>query len=292
MNRTKLEMSKRRIAFFGEIQSYTHLAAQAKFGKECTYVPTSSIDEVFNLVERDEVELGVIPIENSIGGSVTAALDRFVDFKKSPVKIQGEIQHRIEHHLLMRKRTRLGNIKVVSGHPQALAQCEAFLRKHIPAAFRLEAPSTGHAVHFLIFKLRETFGARWKLSERAAIGPKKLGMEHKLKTYRIPQKKENTTRFLIIGHGEPRRGRHNRTSILFGLRHKPGALYDALQAFKRYKVNLTKIQSRPDKHRAWEYLFFVDLEGHTSERKIKKALALVKRHTVDFQLLGSYSVAR
>jgi len=127
---------------------------------------------------------------------------------------------------------------------------------------------------------------------RAAIGRRELAQEHRLQAVPIPEERENKTRFLVLGLGEPRRGRRNKTSILFALKDKPGALHDALVPFKKNRINLTKIESRPSKRKAWEYLFFIDLEGHVSEPRVKRALAALKASTSRYRVLGSYPLGK
>ncbi len=276
------------IAYLGPTMTYTHMAAAARFGQHCRYVDASTVDEIFHLVEREKVDYGVVPIENSIGGAVTHTLDRFVEFKKSPVRIQGELHLSIKHHLLFRKGTQPKNIRVIVSHPQAFAQCDEWLHIHFPRAERIEAPSTGYAVHYLIFKS----WSKWKLNKRAAIGPKSLAKEHSLRAIRIPQEHENTTRFLILGLGDPKPGRNNKTSIMFSLRDKAGALHDALMPFKRNKVSLTKIESRPSGRKAWEYLFFIDVLGHKNKTSVKCAIQGLSKVASTLQILGSYPSAK
>ena len=128
-------------------------------------------------------------------------------------------------------------------------------------------------------------------SRRAAIARAELGKARRLQVVSIPEQFENKTRFLILGLGEPRRGRRNKTSILFALKDRPGALYDALTPFKRERINLTKIESRPSKKKAWEYFFFIDLEGHESEPRVKRALKALERSTSLLRVLGSYPIS-
>ena len=128
--------------------------------------------------------------------------------------------------------------------------------------------------------------------ERAAIARMELARERKLRAILIPQERDNKTRFLVLGLGEPKRAQRSKTSILFSVKDRPGALHDALLAFKRERINMTKIESRPSKRKAWEYLFFIDIEGHESELRVKRALAALQRSTSLLRVLGSYPVAR
>ncbi len=275
------------IAYLGPENTNTHMAAQDKFGRRSRYVHAPTVEDVFRLVEREEATYGVVPIENSLEGAVTHTLDRFIDFKHSPVKIHGEIQRPIHHSLILHEDTPLGQIAVVISHPQALSQCHAWLQRHLSRAYRWETDSTAQAVDYVV----NSSAGSWALRERAAIARKEL-VRPGLRAIPIPEERENKTRFLILGLREPRRSRRSKTSLLFALKDKPGALHDALVPFKKNKINLTKIESRPSKRKAWEYLFFIDVEGHQSEPRVKKALAALARSTSLLRVLGSYPVAR
>ena len=269
------------IAYLGPENTNTHHAAQARFGRRCRYLHAPTVDDVFHLVERREADYGVVPIENSLEGAVTRTLDRFIDFVDTPVKIQGEIQQPIRHYLITAPGVKLGRVKLVFSHPQALAQCHRWLAQHLPRAALKETNSTADAV---------THVAQHR-AVRAAIGRLELAKEHGMVATAISDQRENTTRFLILGFGEPRRGRRNKTSILCALKDTPGALHDALVPFKKNRINLTKIESRPSKRKAWEYLFFIDVEGHESEPRVKRALQALKSSTSLLRILGSYPLS-
>ena len=272
------------IAYLGPEHTNTHVAAQKRFGRRARYVHAPTIDDVFHFVERRQTDYGVVPIENSLEGAVTHTLDRFIDFVHTPVKIQGEVEQPIRHALMMHPGRPLSRIRVVYSHPQALAQCHRWLTQHLPYASRRETNSTADAVWHLVHDKNR--------AARAAIGRVELAQGHRLRAIRIPEERDNKTRFLVIGLTEPRRGRRNKTSILFALKDRPGALHDALVPFKRNHINLTKIESRPSRRKAWEYLFFIDVEGHESEPRVKRALQALKRSTSLLRVLGSYPVAR
>ncbi len=272
------------IAYLGPEHTNTHLAALKRFGRRGKYVHAPTVEDVFRLVERRNADYGVVPIENSLEGAVTHTLDRFIDFVDTPVKIHGEIEIPIQHYLIKSPSLEMANVKEVCSHPQALAQCAAWLSRRLPHAARLEMASTADAV----ISLRAgDNGLR-----RAAIGRKELAEQYRLPAIPITETRENKTRFLILGLGEPRKGKRNKTSILFALKDRPGALHDALVVFKRNRINLTKIESRPSKRKAWEYLFFIDLEGHASEPRVKRALTALQRSTSMLRVLGSYPLAR
>ena len=275
------------VAYLGPEKTNTHEAAITRFGKRgVKYIHAPTIDDVFHLVERRVTDYGVVPVENSLEGAVTHTLDRFIDFIDTPVRIQGEIQRPIQHYLIMKREWRLTDIKTVYSHSQALAQCRRWLSQHLPYAIKREVESTARAV-WLIFH-------RYPNSSVAAIGRRRRwsGKGHNAKAIAIPLEWENKTRFLILGRGDAERRRRNKTSILFILKDKPGALHDALVPFKRHRLNLTKIESRPSKKKAWEYLFFIDVEGHESDLRMKRALRALKKRTTYFKVLGSYPVTR
>ncbi len=277
------------IAYLGPENTNTHSAAQARFGKPSQYVHAPTVEEVFHLVERRRARYGVVPIENSLEGAVTHTLDRFIDFQDSPARIHGEIELPIAHYLILGPGVSLRKVRVVYSHPQALAQCRRWLEKKLPGVHLSETNSTAEAVERLITPEPTPF---WGPKERAAIGRKELAAQFKLRSIPIPEERENRTRFLIIGLGEPPRGRHNKTSILFALKDLPGALHDALVPFKHNRINLTKIESRPSKRKAWEYLFFIDVEGHASEPRVMRALQALEASTSFLRVLGSYPMAK
>ncbi|MBI4343668.1 MAG: prephenate dehydratase [Candidatus Omnitrophica bacterium] len=274
------------IAYLGPEHTNTHLAARTRFGRGSRYVHAPTVEDVFRLVEREEADRGVVPIENSLEGAVTHTLDRFIDFKHSPVQIQGEIEQPIQHYLITYPRVKISEIRMVFSHPQALAQCRRWLQRHLPRVALRETNSTAEAVE-LLTELPSP-GAP-KPRARAAIGRKEVGRG--MQTISIPNERENKTRFLVIGLGEPPKGRRHKTSILVSLKDRPGALHDMLMPFKRERINLTKIESRPSKQKAWEYLFFMDFEGHESEPRVRRALRALKRSTSLLRVLGSYPSA-
>jgi chorismate mutase/prephenate dehydratase len=297
------------IAYLGPEHTNTHLAALKRFGRRSRYVHAPTVDDVFYLVERQQADAGVVPVENSLEGAVTHTLDRFIDFKLSPVQIHGEMEMRIRHSLIVHRRASLRTVRVVYSHPQALAQCRRWLDAYLPHAARQETNSTAEAVEKLLQQHGATLMSRLpsrgsaghaplfftdyvRPSRRAAIARAELGRARRLQVVPIPQQFENKTRFLILGLGEAPRGRRNKTAMLFALKDRPGALYDALTPFKRERINLTKIESRPSKQKAWEYYFFIDLEGHVSEPRLKHALERLTRRAVFVKILGSYPVGR
>lgn len=273
------------ITYLGPEHTNTHVAARKRFGPRARYVHAPTVEDIFRRVEREEADYGVVPIENSLEGAVAHTLDRFIDFKRSPVTIQGEIERPIQHFLVLHRGAHTSGVSVVYSHPQALAQCHPWLARHLPYAKLRETDSTADAVWYVLHdKHRAT---------RAAIGRAELASKHRaLRALPIPENRENKTRFLVLGLGGARRGRCNKTSILFALKDKPGALHDALVPFKRHRINLTKIESRPSKRKAWEYLFFIDFEGHMDEPRVTRALKALETSTTLLKVLGSYPIGR
>jgi len=278
------------IAYLGPEHTNTHLAARKRFGRRAKYVHAPTVEDVFRLVEREEADAGVVPVENSLEGAVTHTLDRFIDFRRSPVNIVGEMEFPIQHYLITNPGVELRMIGIVYSHPQALGQCRKWLQAHLPNLRGLvELSSTAEAVERVV-SLKEENPLAAKGS--AAIGSCEGARKHQLKTLPIPDSREDKTRFLIISLSKPRRTKRNKTSVLFALKDRPGALYDALTPFKRERINLTKIESRPSKKRAWEYCFFIDLEGHVAEPRVKRALARLESDVEFCNILGSYPVTR
>ena len=280
------------IAYLGPEHTNTHVAALAKFGRRSRYVHAPTVDDVFHLVEREQVVYGIVPIENSLEGAVTHTLDRFIEFKRTPVNIVGEVESHIQHYLITQPNVKLSEIQAVYSHPQALAQCRKWLEAHLPKHIRLfETNSTSDAVNAVAVRV-DPARVTQPLKNLAAIGRKEAAKKFGFRAMPIQDERENKTRFLILGLVEPRRGTRNKTSILFALKDRPGALYDALTPFKRERINLTKIESRPSKKKAWEYYFFIDLEGHKSEPRVKRALKALSGSTLSLRVLGSYPVTR
>lgn len=280
---------KRTVAYLGPANTHTHAAARSAFGRGYTYAHEPTVEDVFKAVERRQAVYGVVPVENSLEGSVTHTLDRFIEFLESPVEVHGEVDQLVAHYLITRPGVPREAIRVVYSHPQALGQCRRWLRDHLPGAACQETGSTSEAVARLLAK--DPF---WKPAERAAIARRELAVEHRLRAAPIPLDRENRTRFLILGLGRrtPRRGRACKTSLLFSLKDRAGALHDALLPFKRHRINLTKIESRPSKQRAWEYYFFVDVEGDREAPVVAKALRELERQCPYLKVLGSYPISR
>ncbi len=277
------------IAYLGPEKTNTHFAARKKFGPKAKYLHVPTVEDVFEKILGEEVSFGVVPVENSLEGTVAHTLDQFSEFPE--VRIYGEIEIPIEHCLVTRRGTRIDNVRAIFSHPQALAQCREWLRKNIPKANLFEASSTAQALSELVPSLRPRAFRKFRVLDPkvcAAIGRREIAHEYRLEATRIPIRRENRTRFLIVSRKSPRRGKRGKTSIMFALKDRPGALHDVLVPFKKTGINLTKIESRPSKRRAWEYVFFVDCEGYESDPKVRKAIEALRRRTSECRVLGSY----
>jgi chorismate mutase / prephenate dehydratase len=265
-----------RVAFLGPEGTYSHLAARRQFGAAATLVPLVTIGAVFTAVERGEVELGVVPVENTTEGVVTRTLDAFVD---SEVAICGEVVQRIVHNLLSQT-GELDDVRRVASIGQVLAQCRIWLERHLPAAERIETASSAAAAALA----REDAGV-------AAIGSALAGTANGLATIEagIEDRRDNTTRFLLLGRVEPRPSGRDLTSAVFTVRKaQSGALHQLLEPFARHGVNLTSIQSRPMPGKPFEYLFFLDMEGHRSDAAVTRALADAAAVAYSHRVLGSF----
>jgi chorismate mutase / prephenate dehydratase len=263
------------VAFLGPHATFSHLAAQSYFGTSTGFIPQGSIFHVFDEVEKGKVQWGVVPVENSFEGSVNLTLDRLI---LTPLKIRAEIFLRISHCLLAPGK-RMDRIKRVYSVPQALAQCQGWLRTNLPQCALAEAESTAAAARIV----RED-------RDGAAIGSRLAAATYGLNILSagIEDNPSNTTRFLVMGEGETKMTGTDKTSIIFGTPHVPGALYHALEPFVARRINLMKIESYPLKERLWEYLFFVDFSGHVDDPEIKKSMNALRGKTSFLKILGSY----
>jgi len=269
------------VAHFGQATTFTHQAARIKFGASVDYVPCETIGDVFESVQKGQTDYGVVPIENSTEGAVTHTLDEFVP---TSLKICAEIYLPIVHHLMARHAPRLASdiykgIRRVVSHPQVLGQCRNWLHAKMPGVEIVPATSTARAAEMAVQDRRV-----------AAIGSI-LAAEHyhlQVLASDIQDLSGNMTRFLVIGKSYGHATGDDKTSVFFAIKHKAGALHDALGSLKKYRLNMTKIESRPNKLKAWEYLFFVDIEGHVEEQRVRNALRALARHCTLMTVLGAY----
>ena len=266
-----------KIAYLGPEFTFTHLASMKKFGSSVGYTSCATITDVFTEVEKARADYGVVPIENSIDGAITHTQDMFID---SELKICSEVYLEISHNLLS-KETDKKRIKKVYSKSQVFAQCRLWLESNLPAVELVEVSSTAKAAE-IVSKERSS----------ACIASELAAKKYNLNIIApsIEDSVHNVTRFLVIGKMEAKPTKKDKTSIMFSVKDRSGALHDILVPFKRHGINMTKIESRPSKVRAWEYYFFVDLEGHYHDPKVAKALKELKRSSTFLKILGSYPI--
>lgn len=264
-----------RVACLGPLATFTHLAALRHFGSSATFVPVESIKGVFDAVEAGKAEFGVVPIENSNEGVISYTLDMFMDYN---LKVSAEVMLEISHNLLSRSGDK-ARIKKIYSNPQATAQCRRWLESNIPRIPILESTSTAKAAELAS-----------QNDEAAAIASELAAKVYDLHFVErhIEDSKHNFTRFLVISKEFPPKTGRDKTSIMFSIKDRPGALHDILSPFKKARINLTKIESRPSKRKAWEYIFFLDMEGHIDDRKVRKAIDNIKDSCLYLKILGSY----
>lgn len=266
-----------KIAYLGPEFTFTHIAGLKKFGSSVNYASCPTITDVYAEVEKGRCDYGVVPIENSIEGAVNHTLDMFID---SDLKICSEVYLEISHNLLSSQSDR-AKIKRIYSNPQVFGQCRIWLESNLPKVQLIEVSSTARAAEIASSQ-----------KACACIASELAAKKYKLKTlYKsIEDSLHNVTRFLVIGKADIRPTGEDKTSLMFSVKDKAGALHDMLTPFKKNGINLTKIESRPSKVRPWEYYFFVDLEGHSQEAKVQRAMAELKKVCSYMKILGSYPV--
>jgi chorismate mutase/prephenate dehydratase len=267
------------VAFQGEKGAYSESAVYKFFGESVAVVPCRDLTETFESVAKKETEYGVVPIENSIEGSINQTYDLFLNYD---LKVRGEVIVKIDHCLISNPNTSLDAVDTVYSHPQALAQCRNFLEK---SGWEL-VPTYDTAGSVKMLKEKELENAAAVASERAA---KLYGM--KILARNIADNPENYTRFFVLSKDDSLRTGKDKTSIIFAAAHKPGSLYNALGEFAKRRINLTRIESRPTKQKPWEYNFYLDFEGHRSEPSCAEVLEALCQYAVFVKILGSYPKA-
>jgi chorismate mutase/prephenate dehydratase len=262
------------IAYLGPEATFTHQAAIRRFGSSLRYVSQKTIGDVFTEVSKNRADYGVVPVENTTEGVVTHTLDMFVD---SDLKIVSQIVLPIQYCLAGNGRLR--DIRRLHVHPQALAQCRQWVQQHLPKVEIFETSSNARSAEL---------AAKGKVNAAVTgiLAAEKYGLS--VLEQDIQDNAANATRFLVLGRQcSPPTG-DDRTSLLVSVADKAGALYQAIAAFRRHKINMTKIESRPSKRKAWEYFFFIDCDGHVQDRKVVKAIQLLGEHCNFVKVLGSY----
>jgi len=268
-----------KIAFQGEIGAYSESAVYSFFGSSVEVKPCENLSDVFESVKKGENPYGVVPIENSIEGSVNQTYDLFLEYD---LKVCGEIVLRIVHCFIAHPGTRLNSIRTVYSHPQALAQCRKFLEK---LGCRLISTfDTAGSV-----KMIKEEG----LKDAGAIASQRAAQIYSMKvlTKEIGDTPNNYTRFFVLSKQDSPPSGQDKTSIIFSVKSIPGALHHVLKEFAVRDINLTKIESRPTKRTPWEYNFYLDFEGHRNEQKCQEALESIKDRTLFVKILGSYKAA-
>lgn len=265
-----------KVAYLGPEGTYTQQAALKHFGHSAKAVSLPAIDEVFREVASGAAHYGVVPVENSTEGVVTHTLDNFLG---SSVKICGEVVLRIQHHLLVSDVTHVKNITRIYSHAQSLAQCRKWLDAHYPRAERIAVSSNAEAA-------RRIKGEWNSAAIAGAMAADLYGLTSHAES--IEDQPDNSTRFLIIGSEDVGASGEDKTSIVVSMKNEPGALHNLLEPFHQHGLDLTRVETRPSPTGAWNYVFFIDFTGHSSEPVAKKVLEEVGRRASDLKILGSY----
>ena len=267
------------VAYQGEPGANSQEAIFQQLGPHVNTLACHSFDDIFSAVEEGRATLGLLPVENSQAGSINQAYDLLLDHD---LRVVGEVKFRVRHCLLAVPGTRLEDVVRVRSHPQALAQCDRYLRTR-----GLEAVPA-----------YDTAGAARQLAAQPEPGTAVIASALAGQTYglavldaEIEDSSDNTTRFFLLGREEPPPGKRNKTSIVFATLHTPGSLYNVLGELASRGINLTKIESRPRRNRPWHYVFYVDLEGHWQDSGVNRALMGLLTRTAFLKLLGSYQAA-
>ena len=268
-----------RVAFQGERGSYSHEACERYFGTRIAVRPLRTLRDVFHAVELGRNVFGVVPVENSYEGSINETYDLLAS---TTSKVCGETQVRVKHCLVGKPGTKTDDITIVYSHPQALAQCARYLRTHKMEP--VPAYDTAGSV-----KLIKAMRSR----KVAAIASRRAAELHSMQIVveGIEDSGVNYTRFLVLGKRAATRSGDDKTSIIFGVEHKPGSLYRALKALSRSGINLTRIESRPVKNTPWQYNFYVDFHGHMRDKVPREALRDLRQRSTFVKVLGSYPIA-
>lgn len=266
------------ISYLGPEATFTHLAAEKKFSRACNYTPAMSISQVFRDVEKGRADYGVVPVENSTEGAVSHTLDMFMD---SSCRICSEMLMEISHSILSKAES-LNNIKIIYSHPQALAQCRIWLEENMEGVRYVEVSSTAKAARLASEDTSAAAIASEMAAELYGLGTLAEKIEDAI---------ENITRFFVISKNIPEASGKDKTTIMFSVKDRVGVLHDMLIPFKESGLNMTKIESRPSRAKAWEYVFFIDFLGHISDPAIKKVLKELEKDCVFLKVVGSYPAA-
>jgi chorismate mutase/prephenate dehydratase len=262
------------VAYLGPEGTFTQAATLKQFGHAVQTLALDTLDDVFREVEAGAADYGVVPVENSTEGVISHTLDLF---QRSPLSISGEVELRIHHHLLVKDR----NVKVtrVLAHQQALAQCRGWLEANLPDAGHVAVGSNAEAARLV----SKDQSAAAIASDTAA---ELYGLE--IAARNIEDQPDNTTRFLVIGSRPVQPGGNDKTSLLVSVNNRPGALYELLQPIAEHKISMTRIESRPSRQAMWEYVFYIDVDGHRDDAAVAAALAALEDKAFSVKVLGSY----
>jgi chorismate mutase / prephenate dehydratase len=271
------------IAFLGPLGTYSEEAALKQFGQGRNAVVCGTIDEVFRTLEASQADYGVVPVENSTEGAIGLTLDLLLS---SALKICGEITLPI-HHCLLSKQTDIVKILHVFSHSQSLSQCHEWLNKNLPSATREAVTSNAYAAQMIhdLVSSDGTFAAAIASKRAAELFDLNVLAEN------IEDDAKNTTRFLVLGNHDVAPSGNDKTSIVMTSQNKPGAMVELLEPLSRHGVSMTKFESRPSKQGLWDYVFFVDIEGHQTDAKVKAALQECSARASMLKVLGSYPAA-
>ncbi|MDX8400390.1 MAG: prephenate dehydratase [Gallionellaceae bacterium] len=267
-----------RVAYLGPHGTFTEAAAFQRFGQAIEGLPAESIDSVFSAVESDAANYGMVPVENSTEGAVGRTLDLLLS---SNLKICGEVLLQV-HQCVLSNENDLSLIRKVYSHPQSFGQCQNWLIAHLPHAERVTASSNADAARLAA---EDSFAA--------AIAGEQAGEHFKLKVLaaNIEDDPRNTTRFLVMGKQDVAPSGHDRTSLVISAQNRPGAVHDLLVPLAENGVSMTKLESRPSRAGLWEYVFYLDIEGHQADAKVAAALTQLRQISSFVKVLGSYPVA-
>ncbi len=264
-----------KIAFLGPQGTFTQSASLKHFGHSVTTVPLGAIDEVFREVESGAAHYGVVPVENSTEGVINHTLDMFMD---SSLSISGEVELRIHQHLLSNEKN-IEGIKRVYSHQQSLAQCREWLDANMPNVEKISVTSNAEAARI---SKNEKHAAAIAGEIAAKIYQLSMLVEN------IEDDPDNTTRFLIVGRSNTKPSGQDKTSILLSTRNKPGALHKLLHIFAKHDISMTRIESRPSRRGMWDYVFFIDIEGHILDKSVASTISELSQETSILKVLGSY----
>jgi len=266
------------VAFQGEHGAYSEEAVYQHFGADVTTLPCRAFEDLFAATETGEADFGAAPVENSVAGSINKAFDLLLHHD---LKVHGEILLRVRHNLLTLPQN-VGQIRVVRSHPQALAQCEGYLNQH----------------NYKAVPWYDTAGSAKELADHpedgvGVIASKLAAHQYGLEIVAesIEDIRNNYTRFFVIGKGDAPRGERSKTSLVFAVPEMPGSLYEALEQFASRQINLTKLESRPRRNRLWQYIFYLDFDGHYLDRNASDALVGLLSKAAFVKLLGRYPAA-